>query len=239
MQHIAITTDCIYKMSVTEFECLSVRLRNGGKVDLQLGAGSGKIGVVILAHGMSEDISLPRNTALRDKLAASGFGTCLTSLRVDADQKRGYGVLNRDSKGVRLQQIVEIVASEPRFCGAPIGLFGVGGVGTACLTTAARLPEKVGAVVAASSTPGVVRGELGRITAPTLLIVPSWSNELRDSVMQNKEFFRCPVGVELLSADTHFANQAHWGKFFDVTEYWFRDHLGKRKPSARTWADFC
>ena len=71
----------------------------------------------------------------------------------------------------RWRSIARWVASNPDTAGLPIGYFGASTGAAAALVAAAEHPEGIRAIVSRGGRPDLAGAHLGRVRAPTLLIV--------------------------------------------------------------------
>jgi pimeloyl-ACP methyl ester carboxylesterase len=125
---------------------------------------------IVFAHGSGSSRFSPRNRLVADALNAHGFATLL------------FDLLTRDEEAVRAN-VFDIALLADRLVDAvhwldrelepatPIGLFGASTGAAAALVAAARLGERVGAVVSRGGRPDLAGDALARIRTPTLLIV--------------------------------------------------------------------
>jgi putative phosphoribosyl transferase len=131
-------------------------------------------GMVLFAHGSGSSRHSPRNRRVAERLRRAGLGTLLMDLLTGDEEE-----LDRRSRELRfdigllarrLVSATDWLAA--RFgSGAPLGLFGASTGAAAALVAAAERPSRVAAVVSRSGRPDLAGPALGRVQAPTLLIV--------------------------------------------------------------------
>jgi putative phosphoribosyl transferase len=117
----------------------------------------------------------PPQPAGSSLLGRAGFDTLLLDLLTleeeAADRASGRFRFDVELLAGRLLATTDWLATEQHTAGLPIGLFGAStGAGAALLATAER-PERIAAVVSRGGRPDLAGPALGRVTAPTLLIV--------------------------------------------------------------------
>ena len=137
--------------------------------DLQIPAGAR--GLVLFAHGSGSSRLSPRNRAVADDLNRRGFATLLLDLLSDDEARDRGNVFNIDLLADRLLHAVGWIDAQSELAVLPLGLFGASTGAAAALSAAARLGERVRAIVARGGRPDLAGAALGQVTAPTLLIV--------------------------------------------------------------------
>lgn len=132
-------------------------------------------GIVLFAHGSGSSRHSSRNRFVAQVLREGGLATLLIDLltreeeQVDvrtAHLRFDIGLLADRLNGAR-----EWLARHPDTRHLLVGLFGASTGGGAALLAAAQHPEGVGAVVSRGGRPDLAGPALGRVRAPTLLIV--------------------------------------------------------------------
>lgn len=151
--------------------------------------------VVVFAHDSGSSRHSPRNQFVARVLHEAGIGTLLFDLLTkeeDMDYERRFdiGLLT-----VRLEKVTRWLKQRPGGLMAKIGYFGASTGAAAALKVAADLAKDIGAVVSGGGRPDLAGDALGRVEAPTLLIVGG----LDDVVIQlNREAHRMMKGVKEL-----------------------------------------
>jgi putative phosphoribosyl transferase len=128
-------------------------------------------GVVLFAHGSGSGRSSPRNAFVARQLQEAGFASLLMDLltEIEADDRRL--VFDISLLARRLLDCTEFVRSFAETLDLPIGYFGAStGAGAALVATAER-PGDVTSVVSRGGRPDLAGEHLGKVKAPTLLIV--------------------------------------------------------------------
>jgi putative phosphoribosyl transferase len=132
-------------------------------------------GVVLFAHGSGSGRHSPRNRQVAATLGRVGFATLLLDLLTPEEEvvDRQSGRLRFDVELLagRLLVAAGWLAADQRTAGLPIGLFGASTGAGAALLAAAERPQTVAAVVSRGGRPDLAGAALGRVQAPTLLIV--------------------------------------------------------------------
>lgn len=132
--------------------------------------------VVVFAHGSGSSRHSPRNRQVAQYLNERGIGTLLLDLLTAAEE-----VL--DAEGGQLRFDIgflagRLVAASDWLAGQKddpgrlgLGYFGASTGAAAALVAAADQGDRVGAIVSRAGRPDLAGEALGRVTAPTLLIV--------------------------------------------------------------------
>jgi dienelactone hydrolase len=132
--------------------------------------------VVLFAHGSGSSRHSPRNRFVAAALQNAGMGTLLFDLLTRAEEQRD--VHTREHRfdiallTERLAHGTAWIDAQAATRGAAIGYFGASTGSAAALYAAARLRERIGAVVSRGGRPDLAdAATLARVTAPTLLLV--------------------------------------------------------------------
>ncbi len=132
----------------------------------------GATGLVVFAHGSGSSRLSPRNREVASTLRASGrLATLLFDLLTpaeDSDYERRFDIPLLTS---RLLEVTRWLLGEPTIPRLPVGYFGASTGAAAALGAAAEARSTVDAVVSRGGRPDLAGDALGRVIAPTLLIV--------------------------------------------------------------------
>jgi pimeloyl-ACP methyl ester carboxylesterase len=160
---------------------------------------AGAFGVIVFAHGSGSGRFSPRNRAVADVLFRAGLATLLIDLltRQEEAVDRVTGRLRFDIPLLARRVIGAIDwlggDAAPGDLGTlPVGCFGASTGAAAALIAAAERPERVAAVVSRGGRPDLAGEALGRVTAPTLLIVGGRDTE----VIRLNEWAQARLGGE-------------------------------------------
>jgi len=200
-----------------------------GEVDVPADA----LGVVAFAHGSGSSRHSPRNRQVASLLQKAGIATLLFDLldaREEAEDIR-TGRLRFDIEllGRRLIAAVDWLAGEPSTAGLPVGCFGASTGAAAALVAAARRPERVAAVVSRGGRPDLAGDELGRVTAPTLLVVGGEDAMVIELNRQAQERLRCENRLEIVAGAGHlFEEPGALERVAELASEWFARWLARR-----------
>ncbi|HEY3490178.1 MAG TPA: alpha/beta family hydrolase [Candidatus Deferrimicrobiaceae bacterium] len=187
----------------------------------------GAHGIVLFAHGSGSSRLSPRNAFVARVLREAGFGTLLFDLLTEDEDIDSANRFEIDLITDRLSRATRSLAKMPEARHHALGYFGAS-TGAAAAIKAAAIPggEKIGAVVSRGGRPDLAEASLGRVTAPTLLIV----GERDEFVLRlNRDAYRkmtCTKRIEIVPGATHLFEEA--GALEGVAKLaadWFRRHL--------------
>jgi pimeloyl-ACP methyl ester carboxylesterase len=161
-------------------------------------------GVVLFAHGSGSSRFSPRNTYVAKVLQEYGIGTLLFDLLTrEEDQtyetRFDIGLLTR-----RLLDATAWLQGNPQTKMLHLGYFGASTGAAAALQAAAEMGDKVGAVVSRGGRPDLAGADaLGRVTAPTLLIVGAADHGVIELNQQAHALMHCKKQLSLIPDATH------------------------------------
>lgn len=197
--------------------------------DLEIPADA--MGLVVFAHGSGSSRYSPRNRKVAADLRAAGLGTLLFDL-LTADEERIDAItaeLRFDIPRLarRLVGAVDWIGTELGEATPPIGCFGASTGAAAALIAAADRPERVRAVVSRGGRPDLAGPALGRVRAPTLLVVGQRDAQVVELNAAAMRAMTCPVELALVPRATHlFEEPGTLDEVSTLAARWFRRHLG-------------
>ena len=186
------------------------------------------LGIVVFSHGSGSGRLSPRNQFVASELRKLGLATLLLDLLTE-EEDRNYDLrFDIDLLTQRLGYAVRFAADHATTTGLPVGLFGASTGAASALRVAAAMPESVGAVVSRGGRPDLTGDvELGKVKAPTLLIVGGndfgvieLNESARDSLVN------CKCELHIVPGATHLFEEH--GKLDEVARLagdWFVRHL--------------
>jgi putative phosphoribosyl transferase len=195
-------------------------------------------GLVVFAHGSGSSRLSPRNRAVARVLRASGFGTLLMDL-LTADEdaldeltrelRFDIGMLAR-----RLVAATDWVAVQQDTNGLPVGYFGASTGAAAALVAAAERHGAVRAVVSRGGRPDLAGRALGRVVAPTLLIVGGLDDMVidlnRDAMT---EMTAAAVTMEIVPGASHlFEEPGTLESVARLATAWFEQNIAPASTRA-------
>jgi putative phosphoribosyl transferase len=202
--------------------------------DLTLPAGADA--VVVFAHGSGSSRHSPRNRLVASVLTEAGLGTLLLDLLTPDEEKRDLvtGELRFDVGllGERTVGAIDWAAAEARTAGLPVGVFGASTGAAAALVAAAERPDRVKAVVSRGGRPDLAAGVLGRVRAPTLLIVGGKDTTVLGMNREAMRELAPETQLEIVPGASHlFEEPGALERVAALARDWFRLHLGSGESS--------
>jgi predicted phosphoribosyltransferase/dienelactone hydrolase len=214
--------------SVDEATVAEVRVPtpDGGMLPGTLAVPAGAKGLVVFAHGSGSSRHSPRNQYVAQRLVDAGLGTLLLDLLHPHEAEHRAAVFDVDLLAGRLEAVLRWLAEDPRTQRLPVGLFGAS-TGAAAALAAASLPgSRVAAVVSRGGRPDLAGDRLGRVTAPTLLVVGGWDEQVLELNEQAQRALHCPSRLAVVPGATHlFEEPGTLEQVADLARDWFLDIL--------------
>jgi dienelactone hydrolase len=219
-------------MSTTATATREVRIPSGDAWlygDLSLPPGYR--GLVLFAHGSGSGRHSLRNRQVAARLQQSGVATLLFDLltaeeeQVDLhtrEHRFDIPLLTR-----RMQDATAWTASLPEVSHAPIGYFGASTGSAAALIAAARLGDRIAAVVSRGGRPDLAgSAALAAVKAPTLLIVGGADYGVIELNEDAYRHLRCVKRLDIVPGATHlFEERGALEQVSSLAADWFVEHL--------------
>jgi pimeloyl-ACP methyl ester carboxylesterase len=158
-------------------------------------------GLVLFAHGSGSSRFSRRNALVAEELQAAGLGTLLFDLLTESESASRANVFDIPLLAGRLQ-----AAAQWARLGAPglgLGYFGASTGAAAALVAAAAEGDQIGAVVSRGGRPDLAGEALGRVTAPTLLIVGGNDEPVIGLNQVALGMLRCRKRLEIVPGASH------------------------------------
>ena len=192
-------------------------------------------GLVVFAHGSGSSRFSPRNTAVAQALNGRGFATLLFDLLTPGEEADRANVFDISLLAERLIDVVQWLGrQEPMIANLPLGLFGASTGAAAALVAAARLPERIGAVVSRGGRPDLAGDALPLVRAPTLLIVGGADTEVIELNEAALGQLRAPKALQIVEGATHlFPEPGAMDAVIDHASRWFDRYLAKSPGRPR------
>jgi dienelactone hydrolase len=199
----------------------------GGTLRLPPGA----LGLVVFAHGSGSSRHSPRNNAVAEALADAGIATLLFDLLSEEEEGDRGNVFDIALLADRLVAAIDWIDRQKDLAALPIGLFGASTGAAAALVAAARLGERIGAVVSRGGRPDLAGDALTAVRSPTLLIVGGADTgviALNEAALAR---LRAPKALEIVPGATHlFSEPGALDAVAALAARWFVERLGVHNP---------
>ena len=193
----------------------------------------GFAGVVLFAHGSGSGRHSARNRQVALALQQAGIATLLfdllTAQEEQVDMRTREHRFDIPLLTRRMQDATMWVGSQRELRSTPVGYFGASTGSAAALIAAARLGDRISAVVSRGGRPDLAGpAALAAVTAPTLLIVGGADHGV---IELNEEAFKrmqCEKRLEIVPGATHlFEERGALEQVQDLAASWFSAHLAR------------
>jgi putative phosphoribosyl transferase len=187
-------------------------------------------GVVVFAHGSGSSRFSVRNRAVAQSLREAGIGTLLMDLLTQqeelVDTRTAHLRFDIELLADRLVAATQWLARQPHTERLKVGLFGASTGGAAALVAAARVPDRIAAVVSRGGRPDLAGPALAHVQAPTLLIVGGDDPLVIGMNRQAAEQMNAPHAIEIVPGAGHlFEEPGALEEVARLASDWFRKYL--------------
>jgi pimeloyl-ACP methyl ester carboxylesterase len=183
--------------------------------------------LVVFAHGSGSSRFSPRNMAVANALNERDIATLLFDLLTPAEERDRANVFDIPLLADRLIGAVHWIDAQSSLHRLPLGLFGASTGAAAALLAAAKLPQRIGAIVSRGGRPDLAGSALTLVRAPTLLIVGGDDPavvELNRGAL--KELQTAEKGLAIVPGASHlFPEPGALEAVIDHAARWFAHHL--------------
>ena len=196
--------------------------------DLQIPEQSSSIVVFAYAGGRCQNN--PRNRHVAQMIRQQGIGTLLCDFLTEdeeiedeiSEKYRHDAVLLAN----RLMAVTRWLAEEPDSKGLRMGFYGVCAGGAAALIAAAKLGDKVGAVVTRGGRIDLAVKSLPQVKCPVMLVVGEMDTVGLELNREALPHLKCPKHLEVVPGASHlFGEPGKLHELSKLTARWFRKHL--------------
>lgn len=197
-------------------------------------------GIVVFAHGSGSSRLSPRNQRVAAHLQGGGFATLLFDLLTTdeeiVDARTAQLRFDIPMLAERLVSVTDWLVAQPTTRALHIGYFGASTGAAAALIAAAGRPSAVHAVVSRGGRPDLAGPALGRVKAPTLLIVGGEDTpviEMNESALQ--QLAAQTKKLEIVAGATHlFEEPGTLERVSQLALSWFDKHLASKPKLSRS-----
>jgi pimeloyl-ACP methyl ester carboxylesterase len=188
---------------------------------------------IAFAHGSGSSRFSPRNMAVAEGLNAQGFGTLLFDLLTPEEEADRANVFNIALLAERLVDAINWLDRESPARARPLGLFGSSTGAAAALVAAARLGDRIGAVVSRGGRPDLAGQRLDEIRTPTLLIVGGADDGVIELNEEALTHLKGAKALQIVPGASHlFSEPGTLEAVIDYAARWFARRLGEVPPKA-------
>jgi putative phosphoribosyl transferase len=195
-------------------------------------------GIVLFAHGSGSGRHSARNRQVAKRLQSAGIATLLFDLLTvqeeQADLQTRQHRFDIPLLTRRMQDATSWVAAQADLAHAPVGYFGASTGAAAALIAAARLGNRIAAVVARGGRPDLAgAAALAAVKAPTLLVVGAADTHVLELNEQAFARLTCEKRLAIVPGATHLFEEA--GALEQVSQaasLWFTGHMAHAENPA-------
>lgn len=181
-------------------------------------------GIVVFAHGSGSSRHSPRNRFVAQVLQSAGLATLLFDLLTDAEEQDRANVFDIELLSARLVGVTHWLRTAADTAGLPVGYFGASTGAGAALRAAAE--TDVFAVVSRGGRPDLAGAFLGKVRAPTLLIVGSRDEQVLELNRAAAAAMTARCEIAIVEGATHlFEEPGTLEQVAGLARQWFTDHL--------------
>jgi dienelactone hydrolase len=188
-------------------------------------------GLIVFAHGSGSSRFSRRNRQVADFLAERGFATLLLDLLTPEEE--AVDVMTAEYRfdierlGPRVSAAADWAATRPELAALPVGCFGASTGAAAALIAAAERPATIAAVVSRGGRPDLAGEALGRVEAPTLLIVGGADEPVIELDREAMRQMHAHVELDIVPGATHlFEEPGALEQVASLAARWFARYLG-------------
>jgi putative phosphoribosyl transferase len=177
----------------------------------------GMVGMAVFAHGSGSSRHSPRNQAVARSLRDQKIGTLLFDLLTETEEwEERYTRHLRFNIALLAERLIAAthcvsnlviaanwVSKHEAVHGLPLGYFGSSTGAAAALVAAAKMPDKIRAIVSRGGRPDLAGEFLAQVKAPTLFIVGGNDHEVIELTRQARGQFRGQSSLSIISGATH------------------------------------
>lgn len=188
-------------------------------------------GLIVFAHGSGSSRFSRRNRQVAELLADRGFATLLLDLLTPEEE--AVDVMTAEYRfdierlGPRVSAAADWAATRRDLAALPVGCFGASTGAAAALIAAAERPATIAAVVSRGGRPDLAGEALGRVEAPTLLIVGGADEPVIDLNREAMRQMHAHVELDIVPGATHlFEEPGALEQVANLAARWFARYLG-------------
>ncbi len=194
---------------------------------------AGAIGIVVFVHGSGSSRFSVRNNSVAKFLREGHLATLLFDL-LTSDEERIDSATREYRFDIpllsqRLSNAVDWLGKQAEAADLPVGLFGSSTGAAAALIVAARIPDRVSAVVSRGGRVDLAGDYLNKVEAPTLMIVGGVDYEVLKFNRAAREQVRGTSEIAVVEQASHlFEEPGALEQVASLTRDWFVKYLARR-----------
>jgi pimeloyl-ACP methyl ester carboxylesterase len=183
-------------------------------------------GIVVFVHGSGSSRHSPRNKFVAQVLQKEGFATLLFDLLTEKEDENYETRFDIDLLTRRLMAATKWVRAQPHLKILKIDYFGASTGAAAALFAAADLGNEICAIVSRGGRPDLALQVLGKVKAPTLLIVGGRDEQVIELNGKALKELKRDKKLEIIPGATHlFEEPGALEKVARLAVNWFKKYL--------------
>jgi len=217
----------------TKEELVHIRIN---KVTLEgaLAVPDGATGLVLFAHGSGSSRLSPRNNFVARELRKAGLGTLLMDLLTREEDTVYETRFDINLLADRLTEATAWLRGRTDTEALRIGYFGASTGAAAAIQAAVSMGPVIGAVVSRGGRPDLAEPYLGRLIAPTMLIVGGMDDVVIELNRKAYGMMKAEKELVIVPGATHlFEEPGTLEEVARLAAEWFKKHLHPVKAHTR------
>jgi putative phosphoribosyl transferase len=196
------------------------------------------VGLVLFAHGSGSGRHSARNRMVAHRLQQAGIATLLFDLLTVQEEQ--VDIQTREHRfdipllTRRMQEATEWACKQAELANLAIGYFGASTGSAAALIAAARLGDRIAAVVSRGGRPDLAgAAALAAVKAPTLLIVGGDDHGVVELNQEAYQRLQCEKRLAIVPGATHlFEESGALEQVSQIAAAWFTAHMASAEHAA-------
>lgn len=205
---------------------LQIRLNDGICLDGRLIEPEEPAALVLFVHGAGSNHDSPRNLAVAESLADSGYATLLFDMLTKEEYGSDDLKLDMSLMSVRLAGVTSWARAQDFGAKQPFGYFGSSTGSAVAFKTVTSGESDIAAIVSRGGRPDLVLGDLRKVRIPSLLIVGGEDYQTRQLNERSLEQLRGPKDLKVVPDAGHlFEEPGTMDTVCELAREWFDLYL--------------
>ena len=181
--------------------------------------------IILFSHGSGSSHRSPRNQKVAEVLQNAGFGTLLFDLLTPVEDEVYANRFAIPLLAGRLAAVTQWLEERSEAQNCRMGYFGASTGAAAALIAASRLPQ-IAAVVSRGGRVDLAGDAIGKVQAPTLLIVGGFDAQVLGLNQKVYDILQCAKKLEIVKGATHlFEEHGAMDRVCALARNWFTHYL--------------
>lgn len=172
----------------------------------------GARGVIVFLHGGGSSRHSPRDRSIANELHKHRFATFLFDLLTVEEEAKSIQTsefrFNVGLLAKRVAEVTDVLVRDPIVRGLPLAYVATSTGAAAAIMAAADVPGRVAAIISRGGCPDLADAALGRVEAPTLLIVGSKDSETLERNQGAFSRLHCEKELRVVAGASHLFDEA-------------------------------